>query len=74
MVPRVVCEEVTVAGLGLTGSAAVLASDWLRVVDHAAVPSLTGRLDAGEAAAFPLALALGAVLLVLAGEGTSEGR
>lgn len=68
VVPRVVYEEVTVAGAGLTGSAEVRAADWLRVVDHAADPTLTGRLDAGEAAAIPLALALGAVLLVDDGE------
>ena len=31
VVPRIVYEEVTVAGAGLTGSAEVLAAGWLRV-------------------------------------------
>lgn len=68
VVPRIVYEEVTVAGAGLTGSAEVQAAAWLRVVDHAPDPTLTGRLDPGEAAAIPLALELDAVLLVDDGE------
>lgn len=68
VVPRVVYEEVTVAGAGLTGSAEVAAAAWLRVVEQAPDASLLGRLDAGEAAAIPLAAALDAVLLVDDGE------
>lgn len=68
VVPRVVYDEVTVAGAGMTGSSEVAAADWLRVVEQAPDATLLGRLDAGEAAAIPLAAALGAVLLVDDGE------
>ncbi len=66
--PRVVYDEVTVAGAGLTGSAEVAAATWIRLVDQVPDASLLGRLDAGEAAANPLAAALGAILLVDDGE------
>jgi predicted nucleic acid-binding protein len=68
VVPRIVFEEVTIAGAGLTGAAEVAAASWLQVVDHDADPALSARLDPGEAAAIPLALELGAVLLVDDGE------
>ena len=68
VVPRVVYDEVTVAGAGLTGSAEVAKAEWLRVVDQVPDATLLGRLDAGEAAAIPLAAALGAILLVDDGE------
>jgi predicted nucleic acid-binding protein len=64
VVPRVVYEEVTIAGRGLTGSAEVATASWIQVVDRESDPALTARLDRGEAAAIPLALELGAVLLV----------
>mgnify|MGYP000884225456 CR=1 FL=1 len=64
VVPRVVYEEVTIAGEGLTGSAEVAAASWVHVVDRDSDPALAARLDRGEAAAIPLALELGAVLLV----------
>ena len=68
VVPRIVFEEVTIAGAGLTGAAEVAAASWLQVVDRDADPALSARLDPGEAAAIPLALELGAVLLVDDGE------
>lgn len=68
VVPRVVFDEVTVAGAGLIGSAEVAAASWMQVVNLAPDASLLGRLDAGEAAAIPLAEALGAILLVDDGE------
>lgn len=64
VVPRVVYEEVTIAGQGLTGSAEVATASWIQVVDRESDPALVPRLDRGEAAAIPLALELGAVLLV----------
>ncbi len=68
VVPSIVFNEVTVAGAGMVGSAEVAAAAWIRVVDQAPDASLLGRLDAGEAAAIPLAVAMGAVLLVDDGE------
>lgn len=64
VVPRLVYEEVTVAGAGLVGAAEVATAGWLRVVERAPDPGLLDELDAGEAAAIPLAEELGAVLLV----------
>ncbi len=64
VVPRIVFEEVTVAGEGLVGASEVASADWLEVIDRAADPDLLDALDAGEAAAIPLAEELGAVLLV----------
>ena len=63
VVPRVVFEEVVVAGAGLTGAREVEAATWLRIEDVAPDPSLLGVLDKGEAAAIPLAQQLGATLL-----------
>ena len=62
--PRVVYDEVTVAGRGLTGAAEVLAADWLRVEDAPPDAALLSVLDGGEAAAIPLAERLHAALLV----------
>lgn len=64
VVPRVVYDEVTVAGAGMTGSAEVAPAHWIRVVEQAPDAALLDRLDVGEAAAIPLAAALGAILLV----------
>jgi predicted nucleic acid-binding protein len=64
VVPRIVFEEVTVAGEGLIGAGEVASAGWLEVVDRTADPDLLRALDAGEAAAIPLAQELGAVLLV----------
>lgn len=64
VVPRIVFDEVTVAGEGLVGSSEVASADWLEVIDRVADPDLLDALDAGEAAAIPLAQELGAVLLV----------
>lgn len=64
VVPRIVYDEVTVAGHGLVGASEVTSADWLEVVHREADPALLGQLDAGEAAAIPLAEELGAVLLV----------
>lgn len=68
VVPRVVYAEVVVAGAGFVGSAEVAAADWIEVQDVAPDPILTDVLDAGEAAAIPLAERLGAVLLCDDGE------
>lgn len=63
VVPRIVFDEVTVAGTGLVGATDVAAADWLEISDRAADPDLLGALDPGEAAAIPLAAELRAVLL-----------
>lgn len=68
VVPRIVFDEVTLAGAGLVGAREVAAAPWLRVVERASDPVLLARLDAGEAAAIPLAQELGAMLLVDDGE------
>ncbi len=68
VVPRLVYEEVTIAGAGLTGAVEVASATWLQVVEHDADPTLLARLDPGEAAAIPLAEELGALLLVDDGE------
>jgi uncharacterized protein len=63
VVPRVVFDEIVVAGAGLTGAAEVEDATWLRIEDAPSDPSLLSRLDRGEAAAIPLAQRLGATLL-----------
>ena len=63
VVPRVVYEEIVLAGAGLVGSAEVSAASWLEVEDAAPDPVLARTLDRGEAAAIPLAERLGATLL-----------
>ncbi len=62
VVPRVVWDEVTVAGAGLVGAAEVLAVGWLRIEDVTPDPTLALVLDRGEAAAIPLAERLHATL------------
>ena len=64
VVPRVVWDEVAVAGAGLVGAAEVLAVGWLRIEDVTPDPTLALVLDRGEAAAIPLAERLHATLLV----------
>jgi uncharacterized protein len=64
VVPKVVYDEVVVAGAGLPGAREVVAARWIRVEDIAPDPTLAARLDPGEAAAIPLAERLGAALLV----------
>lgn len=63
VVPRLVHDEVVVAGAGLLGSAEVAAASWIEVVDVVPDAGLLSLLDAGEAAAIPLAERLGALLL-----------
>lgn len=63
VVPSVVFAEVVVAGDGLTGSAEVRAAEWIEVLEVQPEQSLLALLDAGEAAAIPLAESLGATLL-----------
>ncbi len=64
VVPRIVLDEVVVAGAGMTGADAVAAAHWLRIEDVAPDPDLLDVLDRGEAAALPLAARLMATLLV----------
>lgn len=63
VVPRIVFDEIVVAGAGLTGAREVEGANWLQVQDVPVEPSLLARLDRGEAAAIPLAERLGATLL-----------
>jgi predicted nucleic acid-binding protein len=51
VVPRVVYDEVVLAGAGLSGAQEVAAASWLRVEDMAPDPTLAATLDRGEAAA-----------------------
>ena len=55
VVPRIVVEEVVVAGAGLTGAEEVACATWLRIEDADPDPDLLLVLDRGEAAAIPLA-------------------
>jgi predicted nucleic acid-binding protein len=64
VVPRIVVEEVVVAGAGLTGAHEVANATWLRIEDVSPDPALLVVLDRGEAAAIPLATRLHATLLV----------
>ncbi len=63
VVPRIVIEEIVVAGAGLTGAREVAAATWLRIEDVTPDPGLLLLLDRGEAAAIPLADRLHATLL-----------
>lgn len=63
VVPSVVHAEVVTAGAGLVGSAEVAAATWLEVEDVQPDMTLAAALDAGEAAAIPLAERLAATLL-----------
>ena len=64
VVPRIVVDEIVIAGAGLTGAREVAAATWIRVEEVAPDPDLLGLLDPGEAAAIPLADRLHATLLV----------
>lgn len=74
VVPRVVYEEVAVAGAGMLGSVEVAAAAWIEVEEIDPDPSLFGLLDAGEAAAVPLAGRLGAMLLCDDGDARAIAR
>jgi uncharacterized protein len=63
VVPRIVVDEVVIAGVGLPGADAVAGATWLKVEDAAPDPDLLVLLDPGEAAAIPLAIRLHATLL-----------
>ncbi|MEI8258832.1 MAG: DUF3368 domain-containing protein [Deltaproteobacteria bacterium] len=63
VVPRVVYDEVVVAGAGQAGAEEVAAASWIEVMDGEPDADLARFLDRGEAAAIPLAARLGAVLL-----------
>lgn len=74
VVPRVVHDEVVVAGAGLAGAQEVAAARWIRIEDVEPDPSLAGRIDRGEASAIPLAERLGASLLIDDGAGRIVAR
>lgn len=74
VVPRVVFDEVVVAGAGLTGSREVAASTWLVGEGVAPDPDLSATMDRGDAAAIPLAERLGATLLCHDAAGRAEAR
>jgi hypothetical protein len=63
VVPRVVIDEIVIAGAGLTGAREVAAATWLRTEEVAPDPGLLVLVDPGEAAAIPLADRLHATLL-----------
>jgi predicted nucleic acid-binding protein len=63
VVPRIVIDEIVVAGAGLTGAREVAGATWLRIEDVSPDPGLLAMLDRGEAAAIPLAGRLNATLL-----------
>jgi predicted nucleic acid-binding protein len=63
VVPRVVIDEIVIAGAGLVGAREVAAATWLRIEEVAPDPGLLVLLDPGEAAAIPLAARLRATLL-----------
>lgn len=74
VVPQVVWDEVVVRGAGQVGAAEVAAATWLERADVAPERSLLSILDAGEAAAIPLAERLGATLLCDDADGRSEAH
>ena len=74
VVPKVVHDEVVVAGAGLSGARKVAAARWIRVEDVAPDTTLSAMLDRGEAAAIPLAERLGASLLIDDGAGRIVAR
>jgi predicted nucleic acid-binding protein len=63
VVPRIVVDEIVIAGAGLPGAKEVAAATWLRIEEGAPDPGLLGLLGPGEAAAIPLAARLHATLL-----------
>lgn len=74
VVPQVVWKEVVVHGAGQVGAAEVAAATWLERADAKPEPGLLSILDAGEAAAIPLAERLGATLLCDDADGRNEAR
>jgi predicted nucleic acid-binding protein len=72
VVPRIVHDEVVVAGAGLSGAREVAAAPWIRVEDVAPDPTLAARLDRGEAAAIPLAPRCSLMMVRLASSRVSE--
>ncbi len=74
VVPRIVYDEVVVAGAGLPGSAQVAAAEWIEVQDAEPDGELVKSLDRGEAAAIPLAMVLGATLLCDDADARTEAR
>lgn len=63
LAPRVVFDEIVVAGAGLLGAREVAAATWLVLEDAPPSPELLRALGRGEAAAIPLAERLRATLL-----------
>ena len=61
VVPRIVYDEIVIVGAGLVGSAEVEAAEWIEIREVDPDPDLRYLLDAGEAAAIPLADQLGAI-------------
>ena len=61
--PRVVFDEIVVAGAGLLGAGEVAAATWLVLEDAPPSPELLRTLGRGEAAAIPLAERLQATML-----------
>jgi predicted nucleic acid-binding protein len=74
VVPRIVFDEIVVAGAGLTGAREVEGANWLQVQEVPVEPSLLATLDRGEAAAIPLAERLGATLLADDGRAREVAR
>lgn len=74
VVPQLVWKEVVVHGAGQVGAAEVAAATWLERADAKPEPGLLSILDAGEAAAIPLAERLGATLLCDDADGRNEAR
>ena len=63
LTPRVVFDEIVVAGAGLLGAREVAAATWLVLDDAPPSPDLLRTLGRGEAAAIPLAERLHATML-----------
>lgn len=63
MTPRLVFDEIVVAGAGLLGAREVAAATWLVLEDAPPSPELLRTLGRGEAAAIPLAERLQATML-----------
>lgn len=74
VVPAIVRDEVVVAGAGLVGAAEVAAATWIEIESVDPDTDLLVTLDAGEAAAIPLAARLGATLLCDDADGREEAR
>lgn len=63
VVPAAVHDEIVVAGVGELGATELAAATWIEVEQVEPDLELLTKLDAGEAAAIPLAERLHAVLL-----------